>query len=121
MPTSLVNLLRVLLLGVVALAVGACGSETAEEPSEPTAYRYVIPAGTGAAIEAGEPVEIIPSRMEIKVGDTIEITNFDDRGHTVGPFYVGAAETVSQTFQSPAIYVAKCTIKPTGEITIVVT
>ena len=97
--------------------VATIGSVTGEG----TTYRFVIPAGTGERIDAGDPVDIVPARLEILVGDTIEIVNDDDRGHRVGPFFVGEGETARQTFPSPAEFVDTCSIHPSGQFEIVVT
>ncbi len=102
--------------------VAACGTSGGggAEPGDGTTYRYVIPAGTGEAIDAGEPVDIVPARLDLDVGDTIEIVNEDDRGHRVGPFFVGEGETARQTFPSPAEFLDTCSIHPSGQFEIVV-
>ncbi len=79
-----------------------------------------VPAGTAARIEAGEAVELLPRTLEVSVGDTLEIRNLDDVPHEVGPYYVGAGQTVRQTFTSPGTIQGLCTLHPSGEITIVV-
>lgn len=84
-------------------------------------YEYVIPAGTWDRINSGEPVEILPERLEVKVGETIRIVNEDDEGHFVGIFYVGAGETVTQRFSSPGEFHGQCTVHPSGEIALIVT
>jgi plastocyanin len=79
-----------------------------------------VPAGTAARIEAGEEVEIMPQALEVSVGDTLEIRNLDAVAHEVGPYLVGAGETVRQTFTSPGTIEGICTLNPMGEVTIVV-
>jgi plastocyanin len=54
------------------------------------------------------------------VGETIRIVNDDDRGHNVGPFFVGAGETLSQRFSSAGEFVGVCTVHPSGQIVLVV-
>ena len=51
----------------------------------------------------------------------IEIENEDDRGHLVGPFFVGAGETLRQRFSSPGEFTGECTVHPSGQITLTVT
>lgn len=79
-----------------------------------------VPAGTAARIEAGESVELLPRTLEVSVGDTLEIRNLDDEIHEVGPYVVGAQQTLRQTFTSPGTIQGLCTLHPSGEITIVV-
>jgi hypothetical protein len=55
------------------------------------------------------------------VGDVIEIRNDDDRGHLIGPFFVGAHETLRQEFSSPGEFIGDCTVHPSGQIVVVVT
>ncbi len=111
------------LLAALTLFATACGSSTSEgliEADDLVTYKYIIPNGTAERIDAGDPVQIVPARLDINIGDSIEIVNQDDQGHNVGPFYVGEGETVSQTFKSAAEYVDSCSIHPSGEFTIVV-
>lgn len=82
---------------------------------------YEIPDGAGAAFDAGRPLEILPQRLDVSVGDVIEIVNLDDRGHLVGPFFVGAGETLRQRFASPGEFIGECTVHPSGQIVVVVT
>ena len=86
---------------VAALAAGsllvACGSDGSAQPelsaidaAEPATFEYLIPLGSGERIDAGEELELFPDEFTAAVGDSIKIVNEDDRGHTVGPFFVGA-------------------------------
>jgi hypothetical protein len=79
-----------------------------------------VPAGTAERIEAGEFVELLPGTLEVSVGDTLEIRNLDAHAHEVGPYVVGAGQTLRQTFTSPGTIQGLCTLHPSGEITIVV-
>lgn len=115
------------LFGMIMLVVAAtaCGDDggldtTSVESAEPT-FAYVIPAGAGEAFDAGEPLDILPARLEASVGDVIEIRNDDDRGHLIGPFFVGANETLRQEFSSPGEFIGDCTVHPSGQIVVVVT
>jgi plastocyanin len=81
----------------------------------------VIPLGTGEAIDQGERIDVMPTRLEIDVGDAIEIVNEDERGHNVGLFFVGEGETVSQVFPSVAEFTDVCSVSSSGEFTISVT
>jgi plastocyanin len=109
-----------------AVCLGACGSDdatgvpaiSAADAVATATYEYAIPAGAGEALDAGHPLEILPAELEAHVGDTIRIVNHDDRGHNVGPFFVGAGETMTQQFASPGDFVGVCTVHPSGQFTL---
>ncbi len=107
------------------LAVVGCGEDASlfadGGNSGPADYRFLIEKGTGERLDAGEPVEILPAALDVRVGEVIEIVNNDDRGHLVGPFFVGAGETVRQQFASPGTFIGECTVHPSGQIELVVT
>ena len=111
-------------LVLAAVAIAACGGADAirtETASGPGAdHAFVIPAGAGEAFDRGEPLEILPGELTVAVGAVIEIVNQDDRGHLVGPFFVGAGETLRQRFASPGEFVGVCTVHPSGELVLVV-
>lgn len=122
--------LRILvLLVVVASLLAACGNDDAREGAlvvdDPTAiaadYEYVIPLGTGARFDAGEAVEILPGEMVVQVGEVMRIVNQDDRNHLIGPFFVGAGETLTQRFASAGEFTGLCTVHPSGEFVLTVT
>jgi plastocyanin len=109
-------------VGVVA----GCGDDASQPATEAVSvaeaatFEYVIPAGAGEALDAGTPLEILPAELQVNVGDTIRIENQDDRGHTVGPFFVGANETLTQRFSTPGEFVGVCTVHPSGELVLIV-
>ena len=114
------------LLGLV-LVLAACSSADegglfVDDGSRGSAdYQYTIPPGAGEALDAGEPLEILPPELQVKVGEVIEIVNEDDRGHLVGPFFVGKGETLRQRFSSPGEFIGQCTVHPSGQFELVVT
>ena len=115
-------------LGVaLALLLAACGSDEPaplfREDGSATVgadYSYTIPAGSGQAIDRGEPLDILPDSLEVRVGEVLELINEDDRGHLVGPFFVGAGETVRQRFSAPGSFIGVCTVHPSGEFVLTV-
>ncbi len=132
MSTSLLTGLGRRLLGIVAAlavvsALAACGGSDDGAPGfSPDAqaaatYSYTIPLGAGEALDAGTPLEILPGTLEATVGEVIEIVNLDDRGHNVGPWFVGAGETLRQTFSSAGEFRGSCTVHPSGELILRVT
>ena len=110
-------------LVAAALAVGACGgSDDAgpefvnEESTSSATYSYTIPLGAGDAIDAGEPLAILPGELDVSVGESIEIVNLDDRGHNLGPWFVGANETLRQVFAAEGTFEGACTVHPSGQL-----
>jgi plastocyanin len=81
-------------------------------------YDVVIPAGSGARIDAGEQLDILPGELVVRVGESIRIVNHDDRGHVVGIFYVGAGETLIQTFTTAGELSGDCSVHPSGRFTL---
>ncbi len=112
-------------LVLAAVVLVSCSSQPSElvvdEDSGAAAdYSFTIPPGAGEALDRGEPLEVLPGAMEVRVGEVIEIVNTDDRGHLVGPFFVGAGETLRQRFASPGEYVGICTVHPSGQLVLTI-
>ena len=114
----------------LAVALGAvlagCGDDEEVTVSEPGAdrvadHRFTILAGTGERMDRGEEVDILPAELSVQVGQVLEIVNDDDRGHLVGPFFVGAGETLRQEFTSPGTFEGICTVHPSGQFVLNVT
>ena len=109
---------------LLAVAGCSCGTESFEQIDaavEAVAdYDYTIPVGAGLALDAGTPLEILPGTFDARVGQTIQIVNQDDRGHLVGPWFVGAGETMRQTFKTPGEFIGECTVHPSGQIVVTV-
>lgn len=111
---------------IVALTVGvlvaSCSSDSSkalvvdDDQAQTADYEFLIPAGTGERIRAGEDIAILPAEMDVRVGEVIWITNEDDEGHFIGIFYVGPNEQVSQRFASEGEFVGNCTVHPSGQI-----
>ncbi len=93
---------------------------SAAEDDAPADYDYVIPVGTGERIDAGERIDILPAKLQVTVGESIRITNDDSRGHVVGVFYVGAGETLTQSFTAPGVLTGECTVHSSGVFTLTV-
>lgn len=114
------------LLLTVSLLLAACGSDDSgplvrdDESADAADYSYLIPEGSGEALDRGEPLEILPQTLDVRVGELFELINLDDRGHLVGPFYVGAGETLRQRFNAPGTFIGACSVHPSGEIILTV-
>jgi len=107
--------------GAVAVMVGT-GGDDPQRPGVAAAvddagidHDYLIPAGTGARIDGGEIIDILPAELVMTVGETIRIVNDDDRGHTVGVFYVGPGEELRQTFTAPGELSGECSVHSSGQ------
>lgn len=87
-------------------------------PGRPPDYDYVIPAGTADRLARGETVDIIPSPLEVTVGQVIRIRNDDGAPALVGPFYVGAGETLVQEFRSAGRLEGICRLHPSGRLVV---
>jgi hypothetical protein len=79
-------------------------------------WSYVIPRGTGARIARGEKPSILPARIDARVGQVIRIVNHDTRAYHLGPFHVGAGETLTQRFTSPGRFVGSCATNASGRL-----
>ncbi|MBU1227300.1 MAG: hypothetical protein KJ698_08835 [Actinobacteria bacterium] len=113
------------LAALVMLASAGCGSgpnaPRLEDASARGAdYSYTIPAGAGEAYDRGQPLDILPGELTVAIGEVIEIVNLDARGHLIGPFFVGAGETLRQRFAGPGEFIGVCTVHPSGELVLVV-
>lgn len=120
---------RALAAGVASVVLlVACGSDddaagpgiAAVDDVDSATYEFVIPVGAGDALDEGVPLEILPGELEVTVGETIRIVNEDDRGHLVGPWFVGAGETVTQEFASAGEFEGECTVHPSGQLVLMV-
>lgn len=77
-------------------------------------FDFLVPKGTGELVQRGNEVKIIPNPLVMRVGDVIRIRNQDSVGFTVGPFYVGPNQTMTQIATSPGTFKGACLLH-TGE------
>ncbi|MEO1060947.1 MAG: hypothetical protein AAFZ07_05990 [Actinomycetota bacterium] len=119
---------RWIVAAAIAVVLVGCGGDSDDSfglddaaADEAPDHAFVIPVGAGEAFDRGEPLEILPADLDVRVGEVLEIVNEDDRGHLIGPFFVGAGETLRQRFASPGEFIGICTVHPSGEITVTVT
>ncbi len=114
-----------LIFAILSLALGSCTNDDGDLSFDDAAvenadFNYVIPLGAGERIDAGEALDILPARLEAKVGQVIRISNEDDRGHLVGPFFVGAHEELSQRFTSVGELSGTCSVHPSGQFVVAI-
>ena len=96
----------------VRAGVGALGDD------EVATYEYVVPYGTSVRIDQGQLVDIMPRLLEVKVNQSIRIRNRDGRDYTIGPFFVGAGQTLAMRFTHEGQLSGMCTMNPEGEFLI---
>lgn len=114
---------RVVLLIVVAVILTAGGLTACGEKAQPQGKttEVVVPAGTDARLQAGEKVTVMPSRIEMQVGDTLLIRNQDTVDQRVGPYFVKAGKEIRLTYGKVGTYEGYCPLSEGERYEIVVT
>jgi hypothetical protein len=125
---SLRRAIATALLATSLLAATACGSDSAStaEPAqwgalaadEAATYEYVVPYGTSVRIDQGQVVDLMPRLLEVKVGESIRISNQDGRDYMIGPFYVTAGQSLAMRFTHSGELSGVCSMNPEGEFVI---
>ena len=110
---------RLMWLGLCALVLLGAGALTlvvTRDPGLPAGvdHRFVVPAGTGATLDAGGVVDILPRDLEVRVGDRIVVLNEDTRSHEVGPWTVPAGDTFAFRFKAVGRYDSHCSLHQGG-------
>ena len=81
----------------------------------------VIPDGTAARLVAGEDVgDVLPSRLTLRVGDTLELVNQDSVFHIYGPVSARAGETVRWLLPQVGEFTGLCTSNTERTVTLTV-
>lgn len=94
-----------------------------EARSEARSYVVRVPPGTAAHLAAGEPVEIFPQRIELKLSqyDTLVIRNDDSETVTIGPYRIAPGQRFVQRYEGPGTFDLICSVHPGEQLRIVVT
>lgn len=107
-----VALIAVLFLALVVMATRG----------EATVHTYVIPPGTQEELKKGrEPAGLPPYRLNVKVGDTLEVVNQDSVAHTYGFIVVSPGQTARYTFRRAGEFQGSCTVALHDSVIITVT
>lgn len=118
------RLARRMLAGIGALLVAAIAIPVLvgllHRPAPGVEYRYVIPHGTAERLAAGEVVQALPERIELRTQDTLIIENQDHDAFSVGGLVVGGSQTMTYNFSKPGSYGGTCELHATGSVDIVV-
>lgn len=126
----LVALLPVTVLGLAACTNRNDNGTTSGGPraqwgalaeGEEATYEFVVPYGTSVKIDQGQQVDLMPQRLDVKVGDSIRIKNQDGRDYMIGPFFVTAGQELAMRFTQPGELSGVCQMNPEGEFLINVT
>lgn len=89
--------------------------------SSSTTYSFTISPGTQEALDNGEKVpNQLPISLDMKVGDTLEVTNNDSVAHTYTFLILRPGETGRYTFHNAGVFTAACTVGEHEEVTITV-
>lgn len=118
-PSRLRFAWSVLVTALLALAAVSCGGSEDSGPEEPT-YSFIIPAGSGDRIDAGETLDILPRELVAQLNETVIIVNEDDEAHILGPWFVGPGEVLRQRFTTEGVFEDSCSVHPSGRFTVIV-
>ena len=94
----------VMLIGA-ALAVVLAMRGTGTSASD---FEVVIAPGTAALADTGQEIEFFPPGFTMRVGQTLVIRNLDNTTANIGPFTVGAGETLTKQFTEPGVIEGYC-------------
>lgn len=112
-------------LGTLALLIGlGLGAVLLREARlEARSYVVRVPPGTAARIAAGEPIEVFPQQIELKLSqhDTLVIRNDDSEAITIGPYRVAPGQRFVQRYEGPGTFDLICSVHPVEQLRIVVT
>jgi hypothetical protein len=87
------------LLDVVTLALAACApSVPRATPGPANDVAFVIPAGTAASLDRGEPAFQFPDQIHVLVGQSVVITNDDHAMHYFFDIPAAPGQTIRKPF-----------------------
>lgn len=97
---------------VILLVIGLAGRGGTDQAIPAGQVRsFVVPPGTAAALRRGDPdAAVLPQRLELVVGDTLELVNEDVETHRLGPVVARAGETAQVRFYDAGSYDVECTV-----------
>ena len=106
--------------GVALLGLAWAGFAPIRLPSREQLFE--IPKGTYARRQAGDPVEILPSRITLTLGldDVLLLRNLDDVPQVFGPTIMMPGQSFRLPFEQAAEYQFACTAHASGQMTVVV-
>ncbi len=118
-------------LPIALVGLSACGDDGsggaaqaqwgALADGEEATYVFVVPYGTSVRIDQGQTVDLMPQRLDVKVGESIRIENQDGRDYMIGPFFITAGQELAMRFTQPGELSGVCQMNPEGQFLISVT
>jgi hypothetical protein len=113
-----------LFLLVIALVALGWGGWAGWAPIESSSREevFAIPKGTWARRMAGDPVEILPSRIRLTLGvrDVLVLENHDDVPQIFGPTLMMPGQSFRLPFSVASENVFTCTAHASGQMTVIV-
>ncbi len=100
------RILTALAAAVLAVTV-SCGGKSA---SEHRVVEIVVPPGTQDRLDRGELVNVMPAKLEFRVGDTIRVRNDDDAVQYAGPYRIEAGQQFELTYGAAGRYGGYCNL-----------
>lgn len=109
------------IVGLIALGGGLLWLIEARQTAQRTLV-ISVPPGTAARIAAGEPVELFPQTLTLRLSehDTLVVRNDDSEPHTIGPYRVQPGQRFTQRYESPGTFDLICSIHGEAGLRIVV-
>ena len=99
---------------VAGTALTSCSAQESGQPSgvplTGEVYEVVVPMGTFEQVMRGEFVDLLPSIIEVNVGDEFVVVNEDKVTHTIGPFSVRPGETLRHVWQTVDTIQGDCSV-----------
>ena len=107
---------------LILLILGTSGWVVTEQHQKARTVTFIIPAGTGQQLEAGEEVVQFPNELVFTIGvqDTIVIENQDNVVHTFGPFVLLPHTTLTKRFDTVRTYETTCTFHKDQQMKLVI-
>jgi len=107
-------------LGAALAALGWAGFAPVSVTSRDELFE--IPKGTYARRMAGDPVEILPSKVRLTLGlnDVLMLRNLDDVPQVFGPTIMMPGQSFRLPFEKAASYDFACTAHASGQMTVLV-
>ncbi len=109
------------LLAAAVLATVAFVAFSVVSRVDPSVHSFTIAAGTREILDAGgTPENPPPLTLNVRLGDTLEVTNNDTTIHTYAFLVLRPGETGRYVFRNRGIFSGQCTASDHGQITITV-
>ena len=99
-------------VAVILVVIGLVGRGGTDQALPAGQVRsFVVPPGTAEALRSGDAdAAVLPQRLELMVGDTLELVNEDVETHRLGPVVARAGETARVRFYDAGSYDVECTV-----------